>query len=158
MYPLPNRELRYKESGEVVSEEEYKSHYPHTSFAIDWNPEDAEWVECIPPAAGPFKEVVRDGVEQIDGKWRAKWRVVQLVPAAVPMLNARLVLIEDEHMAPVEAYVDAMTGIEGEKARAFLKHSQTVRRDHYLVEVMRVLRELTHAQVDSLFVRAAAID
>lgn len=83
---------------------------------------------------------------------------VPIVPLEVPMLNARLVLIEDEHMAPVEAYADAMAGIEGEKARAFLKHAQSVRRDHYLVEVMRVLRELTHAQVDSLFIRAAAID
>jgi hypothetical protein len=82
---------------------------------------------------------------------------VPVVPQEVPMLNARLALIDDGHLAAVEAYADAMPGIEGEKARAFLKHAQTVRRDHYLVEVMRVLRELTHAQVDSLFIRAAAI-
>ena len=72
---------------------------------------------------------------------------VPVVPEEVPMLNARLVLIDGGHLVAIEAYADAMPGIEGEKARAYLKHAQTVRRDHYMVEAMRVLRELTHAQV-----------
>ncbi|MDQ1921294.1 hypothetical protein [Massilia pseudoviolaceinigra] len=67
----PIRELRYKEAGQVVTEEAYKSDYPHTSFAVDWTPDDAEWVEYIaPPATIGYQQAMRDGIKKVDGKWQ----------------------------------------------------------------------------------------
>ena len=111
-----------------------------------------------PPVVGPFKEIVRDGVEQIGGKWRAKWKVVQLVPTHVPMLNARLALNAAGHMAAVKAFVDAMPGVDGDQARTYLEYAQNVRRDHWLVEGIRQVLKLTPADIDTLFITAATID
>lgn len=83
---------------------------------------------------------------------------VPVVPASVPMLNARLALIAAGHMAAVKAFVDAMTGTEGDQARAYLEYAQNVRRDHWLVEGIRQVLELTAADIDALFITAAAID
>jgi hypothetical protein len=73
------------------------------------------------------------------------------------MLNARLALIAAGHMAAVKAYVDTMPGVEGEQARAYLDYAQTVRRDHVLVEGIRQMLALTHADIDTLFIDAATI-
>lgn len=159
MQNTENRELRYKESGLVVAEEVYKADYPHTSFAIDWTPDDAEWVEYVPPPkVDQFKRVTRNGVTWVDGVWQTAWTVEQLVPTHVPMLNARLALIGAGHMAAVQAYVDAMPGVEGEQARTYLDYAQTVWRDHWLVEGIRQVLELTPADIDALFITAAAIE
>lgn len=81
-----------------------------------------------------------------------------VVPASVPMLNARLALIAAGHMTAVKAFVDAMTGTEGDQARTYLEYAQNVRRDHWLVEGIRQVLELTPADIDALFITAAAID
>ncbi|CUI04669.1 hypothetical protein BN2497_4115 [Janthinobacterium sp. CG23_2] len=83
---------------------------------------------------------------------------VPVVPASVPMLNARLALIAAGHMTAVKAYVDTMPGAGGEQARAYLEYAQTVRRDHPLVEGIRQVLQLTPAEIDALFITAATID
>lgn len=156
---IPPRELRIKETGQVVSEEIYKADFPFTTFAFDWTPDDAEWVEYIPPpAATEYQEVIRDGVALVNGKWQTAWKVIQTVPKSVPMLNARLALIAAGHMAAIKAYVDGMPGVEGEQARAYLEYAQNVRRDHQLVEGIRQMLGLTPADIDTLFITAATID
>ncbi|MDQ1921295.1 hypothetical protein [Massilia pseudoviolaceinigra] len=88
---------------------------------------------------------------------KTAWKVIQGVPPSVPMLNARLALIAAGHMTAVKAYVDTMPGIDGEQARAYLEYAQNVRRDHWLVEGIRQVLELAHADIDALFLTAAAI-
>ncbi|HEX8610130.1 MAG TPA: hypothetical protein VF800_02485 [Telluria sp.] len=83
---------------------------------------------------------------------------VPVVPASVPMLNARLALIAAGHMAAVKVFVDAMPGVDGEQARAYLEYAQNVRRDHWLVEGIRQVLGLGPADIDELFITAAAID
>ena len=83
---------------------------------------------------------------------------VPVVPVSVPMLNARLALIEAGHMTAVKAFVDTMPGIDGEQARAYLEYAQNVRRDHPLVEGIRQVLGLTPAAIDTLFITAATID
>ncbi|MCY0911132.1 hypothetical protein [Massilia antarctica] len=81
-----------------------------------------------------------------------------VVPAQVPMLNARLALIAAGHMAAVKTYVNTMPGIDGEQARAYLEYAQAVRRDHPLVEGIRQVLGLTPGEIDTLFITAATID
>ncbi|MCY0910829.1 hypothetical protein [Massilia antarctica] len=94
----------------------------------------------------------------------AQWEIdiaaaaVPVVPASVPMLNARLALIAAGHMAAVKTYVDTMPGAGGEQARAYLEYAQTVRRDHPLVEGIRQVLQLTPADIDTLFITAVTID
>lgn len=159
MYIGPPRELRYVDTGIVVTEENYKANFPYTSFAADWEPDDAEWVEYIPPpAATDYQEVIRDGIALVNAKWQTAWKVIQTVPKSVPMLNARLALIAAGHMTAVKAFVDAMPGLDGEQARTYLEYAQNVRRDHWLVEGIRQVLDLTPADIDALFITAATID
>ncbi|NIA00882.1 hypothetical protein [Massilia sp. CCM 8734] len=81
-----------------------------------------------------------------------------VVPASVPMLNARLALGAAGHMAAVKAFVDAMPGVDGDQARTYLEYAQNVRRDHWLVEGIRQVLKLTPADIDALFITAATID
>ena len=80
------------------------------------------------------------------------------VPEQVPMLNARLALIEAGHMANVNMILAAAPGIDGEKARTFFEFAENVRRDHPVVEALRTALGLTHAQIDDLFVLAITQD
>ncbi|CUI09844.1 hypothetical protein BN2497_14465 [Janthinobacterium sp. CG23_2] len=79
-----------------------------------------------------------------------------VVPKVVPMLNAHLELIEGGYMEQIDAYLEGLEGIPGMKARATFRVAQTVRRDHELVEIMRVVLNRTHAEIDTLFINAAA--
>lgn len=79
------------------------------------------------------------------------------VPEQVPMLDAHLVLIDAGYMPAIDEYLDSLTGINGAKARAYFRVAQTVRRDHELVEVLRQVLSLTHAQIDELFVATLSI-
>lgn len=83
---------------------------------------------------------------------------VPVVPESVPMLNARLALIAAGHMVKVKAYVDGTPGTDGELARTYLEYAQNVRRDHWLVEGIRQVLDLTPADIDQLFITAATID
>lgn len=83
--------------------------------------------------------------------------VAPVVPATLPMLNVRLALIRSGHMATVKSYVDVLPGVEGEQARAYLEYAQNVRRDHALVEGIRLKLALTHADMDALFISAASL-
>ena len=80
------------------------------------------------------------------------------VPEQVPMLNARLALIEKGHMANVNTVLAASPGIDGEKARTFFQFAQNVRRDHPVVEVLRAALGLTAKQIDDLFILALTFD
>lgn len=82
------------------------------------------------------------------------WQEVAEVPEWIPMLNAHLVLIEDGWMPDVRAYLDGLTGIEGEQARAYFDKAQTMRRDHPLVQGF----PRTDAEKDALFIKAKGLD
>lgn len=126
-------------------------------------------VEQVPSGAAPDQTAVRGEPEFVDGVWRQTWTLraatadelaarAPVVPQVVPMLNARLAMIEAGWMADVKAYLASLTGIEGEQAREFFEFALTMRRDHALVEGFRVATRKTHEEVDKLFLAAGALN
>lgn len=82
---------------------------------------------------------------------------IPVVPAEVPMLNARLALIGAGWMDGVTAYLQSLPGVEGEQARAYFDYAQNIRRDHPLVTSIPEALGKTPEEVDMLFVMASRI-
>lgn len=81
------------------------------------------------------------------------------VPQEVPMLNAHLAMIAAGWMAPVRAYIAAIADpVRRARAEAFLDRAQTMRRDHELVRLVPAAVGKTEAEVDALFIAAAALE
>lgn len=81
-----------------------------------------------------------------------------VVPQVVPMLNAKLAMIEAGWMTAVTAYLVAIPGKDGELARTFFEEALTMRRDHPLVLGISSAIGKTEAQVDALFIVAGAME
>lgn len=80
-----------------------------------------------------------------------------LVPQVVSMRQARLALLGAGKLAAVNSAIAAMTGMEGEAARIEWEFSSEVRRVQPLVLALGPTLGLTSAQLDALFVAAAAL-
>ena len=96
--------------------------------------------------------------EQADIDARRAAAAIPVVPQSVPMLNAHLALIAAGWMTSIKAYLDALTGPAGDAARAYFTLAQTMRRDHDLVLSIPAALGKTEAEVDDLFIQAAALD
>ena len=73
-------ELRVRETGEVISERDLYYKYPHTSFPkplstyiLDLYGVDAVLEGPRPQVTSPYETVVRQGIEEIKGKWFKKY-------------------------------------------------------------------------------------
>ena len=110
-----------------------------------------------PPAARNDQIAVR-----VDGAWRLI-DVVQpmpqppVVPTVVSMRQARLALLGAGLLATVNAAVAAMPGAAGEAARIEWEYSGEVHRNKALVQALAPVLGLNDAQLDALFVAAAAL-
>lgn len=76
---------------------------------------------------------------------------------AVTMRQARLALLGAGLLPTVNAALAAMTGAQGEAARIEWEYSQEVQRDRGLVMQLGTGLGMTEAQLDALFIAAAAI-
>lgn len=85
------------------------------------------------------------------------WETGIVVPDQVPMLNAHLVLIEAGWIDGINAYIEAMPELDRSYARAYLNLALTMRRDHPLVLGIPAALGKTEAEVDALFIQAAAL-
>lgn len=79
------------------------------------------------------------------------------VPQAVTMRQARLALLGAGLLSSVNTAVASMPGAQGEAARIEWEFSSEVRRTQPLVLAMGPMLGLTDAQLDALFVAAAAL-
>lgn len=128
------------------------------SGAIDVDPMGA-----VPPGLLEAPPAMEDG--EVAQAQNGAWVVLPEYPATepppvppvVPMLNARLALIAGGHMGAVNAHLAGMVGVDGDQARAYFEFAQSVRRDHSLVDGLRVALGLTPAQIDAMFIAAAAL-
>lgn len=119
-------------------------------------------------ADGPLPAVTLGGMVRIDGalvfdqalfdQSTAPAPAAPTVPVSVPMLNARLALIAAGLSSAVDAHIAAMPGVAGEEARAYWNFALNVRRDHPLVIALGAVLDKTPAELDRLFVDAAALD
>ena len=73
-------ELRVRETGEVISERDLHYKYPNISFPKPLTPYvietyklDAIFEGAQPQITPPYETVVRQGIEEIDGKWFKKY-------------------------------------------------------------------------------------
>lgn len=83
--------------------------------------------------------------------------VTPVVPRAVTMRQARLALLQAGLLPAVNAAVSSMEGAAGEAARIEWEYSQEVQRDKALVLALAPVLGFSEAQLDALFVAAAAL-
>ena len=79
------------------------------------------------------------------------------VPAEVTMRQARLALHAAGLLSSVEAAIDALPDPPRSAARIEWDHSQTVQRNRGIVQQLGTALGMSSAQLDALFVAAAAI-
>lgn len=80
------------------------------------------------------------------------------IPESVAMWQARSVMIEDGILDAVVTYLTAMPDeIKRKQAQAKFEYSSTVRRDDPLVKFVIPALGKTEAQIDAMFIRAAAM-
>lgn len=87
-------QIRIRETGAVVFENEFRAMHPDTSFAaLDEATLDAFGADVVleGPQAQPtrYQVAFRDGVEQIDGKWFTKYSLADMEQEAKDALDAQ---------------------------------------------------------------------
>ena len=77
-------EIRLRSTGAVMTEGEFRSLHPETSFPYQLTEELINSLEADLVFEGPqaqptrYQYAYRDGVEQVDGKWFTKWSVADM--------------------------------------------------------------------------------
>lgn len=116
--------------------------------------------EVPAPDAGDGFEVVEGAPELGADGWRQTWQVrpiVVPVPVSVTMRQAKLALSRAILLGRANSAIGAMPGQAGEEARIEWEYATTLRRDHPLVSGLGQALGLSAADIDALFVTAAAI-
>lgn len=158
----------------------------HFCPASALTPDEAALFGVVPltateaPAFNPITQsVLRSGCEQVAGVWKYRWVVSELfatkaekdaakaadveakrlaaIPQAVTMRQARLALLGDGLLATVNSTIAAMAGAAGEAARIEWEFSNEVQRHQPLVLALGPTLGLSAAQLDALFIAAAAL-
>lgn len=135
------------------------THYysPHTLEHIATST-PAAWMASTPLAPPTFNAATQSCLYQ-DGAWVVSDVLphVPPVPEVVSMRQARIALLAAGHLSAVTTAVASMPGIEGDVARIEWEYAQEVRRDSPLLAALAPALGMTGAQVDALFVAAAAL-
>ncbi len=87
-------EIRIRETWQVVTEADFRSLHRNTSFPMQLNEQllnefGADPVLNSPePQATRYQSVIRDGVQEINGKWFTKFSVVDMDAQAIAEVDA----------------------------------------------------------------------
>lgn len=109
-------ELREQQTGSIITEREFKSKFPTTSFPSVINEEtfNAFGFDVVlegpqAPITTPYQVSQRQGVEQINGKWFTKY------------ISGPVFVLNEQGSAQVqeEAYKDAMDAVQASKQRSY---------------------------------------
>ncbi len=88
-------EIRIRQSGQVVTDSEFRAMFPNTGFPVQLTEEIINEfggdVVFEGPQAQPtrYQVAFRDGVEQIDGKWYTKYSVAEMDQETKDALDAK---------------------------------------------------------------------
>lgn len=88
-------ELRIRDTGQVMTESEFRSLHPNTSFPPQLTVELLDGFGADPVLNGPqaqptrYQVAFRDGVEEINGQWFTKFSVADMDADAIASLDAR---------------------------------------------------------------------
>lgn len=86
---------RIRETGQVASQGEIRGMHPNTSFPKTWSPELVNNLGLDPvletpaPTTTRYQTAFKDGVEQVNGNWQWKWKVVEMSDEAKAALDAQ---------------------------------------------------------------------
>lgn len=114
-----------------------------TGKVLACGPEDEGFDPFVPPGATLTVE--------------EEFAPVFVVPQAVTMRQARLALLQAGKLDAVNAAVANMPGDAGVAARIEWEYSQEVQRNKELVLALAPVLGLNEAQLDALFIAAAAL-
>lgn len=87
-------ELRIRDTGQVMTESEFRSLHPNTSFPPQLTVELLDSFGADPVLNGPqaqptrYQVAFRDGVEEINGQWFTKFSVTDMDADAIAALDA----------------------------------------------------------------------
>lgn len=138
--------VTYDEAGRLTGGYEQDLHQSHAGAYIEVSRAQREnWTGFQANAA-------RDGLEPA-----VQVPDAPVVPSSVPMLDARLTLIQHGKMAAVREYLDSLPGIEGEAAREYFEFALTMKRHHPLVLGIPA-SIMTEEEKDTLFIHAGALN
>ena len=88
-------ELRIRDTGQVMTESEFRSLHPNTSFPSQLTAELLNEFGVDPILNGPqaqptrYQVAYRDGVEEINGKWFTKFSVADMDADAIAAVDAK---------------------------------------------------------------------
>lgn len=88
-------EIRIRQTGNVVTEQEFRAMFPNTGFPVQLTAEiindfGGDVVLYGPyPTPGRYQIVFRDGIEQRDGQWFTKYSVADMEQDAKDALDAQ---------------------------------------------------------------------
>lgn len=118
-----------------------------------------EFFGTCPDGAFTMIDGVLDVVSQYDfeNMQTDEMRARDKTPKSVTMRQARLALLGAGLLATVSDAVATMAGAEGDAARIEWEFSSEVKRDQPLVIALAPVLGMTDAQLDDLFIAAAAL-
>lgn len=88
-------ELRIRDTGQVMTDSEFRSSHPDTSFPPQLTAELLDSFGADPVLNGPqaqptrYQVSFRDGVEEVNGQWFTKFSVADMDADAIASLDAR---------------------------------------------------------------------
>ena len=88
-------EIRIRQSGQVVTESEFRAMFPDTSFPVPLTLGVVNEFGGDPIMEGPqasptrYQTAYRDGIQEIDGKWFTKYAVADMDDEAKAALDAQ---------------------------------------------------------------------
>jgi hypothetical protein len=171
-------EIRIKESGQVVSENEFRAMHPNTSFPATLTLDIVNEfggdpvLEAPAPAVTDTQIAYRDGVQQDGlGNWVYKWAVRELtaeeiearkppVPQSVTRRQALQQLriegiTEDQIITNINAMV--VPQLQKDLAIIEFKESQVFERSRPLVSQLGAMLGKDAAGIDAMFIAAAKL-
>lgn len=86
---------RVRSDGSLKTQGEIRQANPNTSFPKTWSPELVNNLGLDPvletpaPTTTRYQTAVKDGVEQVNGNWQWKWKVVEMSDEAKAALDAQ---------------------------------------------------------------------
>lgn len=145
--------------GRIMSEFEYRCATPNVIYCENFAPEDADIVyDSDKPFLLQSQRCVPDGIEQVNGLWVTKWKVLDEVPEYVEFWKMQTVIELNALSQKINDFIDS---IEDKYLRIAsqnkMKHASVMYRDDAIFAAMLRKGKITNEQIDNLFVEAVRI-
>jgi hypothetical protein len=115
-----------------------------------------EWVD--PPAVSQMHRAVQKPPVKVGQQWMVAWEVqLKPPPSVVTARQARLALLQAGKLAEVAPAIAALPSPAKEAAQIEWEYATEIRRDWPLVQSLAPVLGMSAADLDALFIAAAAL-